>query len=530
MKVIKTFIAIMALACAFVNTAYADLNDGLVAYYPFSGNANDESGNGYHGEVRGAISTQDRCGNPNSAYLFYEEGNDKDGGYIYIGDVDALDGIPQFTAVATILPLESVSLSDPVIVKLDTCVGQWGGMHAVIYDNLIDFTMHNDYDNRLRGSSREVTVGEWQHVAWVFDGLASVLKDKLKIYYNGVQQDVSFIYTYPHAHTPYTDKPLLIGRTRASTCRTFYFDGIIDEVRIYNRALSDQEIMQLHNIDMSQCNHPPVLDPIGNKAGFEGTLLQFDITAKDPDPGDILTFGASNLPPGASFDPISAIFSWIPNYGQAGNWENVEFSVQDNGKPVEIDAELITITVGNVNRAPQFSSIGTQSVLENQLLTFKVNCTDPDGDNIILSCGELPTGASFDSISGLFSWRPDYWMAGNYTVAFSATDDGDPNLTNDLYVFISVGDVVAPGEMIEEIVEIVTSAGLNLSEELVNSYVANVKKVPIFIEMNRLTPAVNQIDAFIDKIDKDITNGKIDGEVGNDLINKATQVKQQIMP
>ena len=44
--------------------------DGLIAYYPFNGNANDESGNGNHGTVSGATLTSDRDGNENSSYLF----------------------------------------------------------------------------------------------------------------------------------------------------------------------------------------------------------------------------------------------------------------------------------------------------------------------------------------------------------------------------------------------------------------------------------------------------------------------------
>lgn len=47
-----------------------NLNDGLVAYYPFNGNANDESGNGNHGMVTGAVLAADRFGNTNSAYNF----------------------------------------------------------------------------------------------------------------------------------------------------------------------------------------------------------------------------------------------------------------------------------------------------------------------------------------------------------------------------------------------------------------------------------------------------------------------------
>ena len=47
-----------------------NLNQGLVAYYPFNGNGNDESGNGNHGTVYGATLTKDRFGNSESAYSF----------------------------------------------------------------------------------------------------------------------------------------------------------------------------------------------------------------------------------------------------------------------------------------------------------------------------------------------------------------------------------------------------------------------------------------------------------------------------
>ncbi|MBF0111389.1 MAG: hypothetical protein HQK74_01480, partial [Desulfamplus sp.] len=62
-------IMVMA-SLSLIVTAQADLNDGLVAYYPFNGNANDESGKGHHGTVTGATLTADRNGKANSAYSF----------------------------------------------------------------------------------------------------------------------------------------------------------------------------------------------------------------------------------------------------------------------------------------------------------------------------------------------------------------------------------------------------------------------------------------------------------------------------
>ena len=69
-----TVCAVIFLFCGIVN---AEINDGLVAYYPFNGNTNDESGNGHNGIVNGtgATLTNDRFGNANKAYSFNGTGS-----------------------------------------------------------------------------------------------------------------------------------------------------------------------------------------------------------------------------------------------------------------------------------------------------------------------------------------------------------------------------------------------------------------------------------------------------------------------
>jgi hypothetical protein len=113
----------------------------------------------------------------------------------------------------------------------------------------------------------------------------------------------------------------------------------------YKTRFDDLRFDTSQALGLSAGNNPSMLDPIGNKTGSEGQLLEFTISATDPDAGNVLTFSASNLPDGATFDPETATFSWTPNYDQAGNYENIEFSVMDNGDPIEIDTELITITI-----------------------------------------------------------------------------------------------------------------------------------------------------------------------------------------
>ncbi len=272
------------------------------------------------------------------------------------------------------------------------------------------------------------------------------------------------------------------------------------------------------------CNNAPVLDPIGNQTVAEGQPLEFAVTASDPNGGDVLTLSASNLPLGATFEAATGVFSWTPGYDQAGNYENVEFSVVDNGDPIEVDVELITITVGDVNRAPVFVAIGPKDISENETLTFAVQARDPDGNDVGYTAASLPSGANFDATTQTFSWTPDFTQEGNYTVNFYASDDGIPNLSTNAQVLITVGDVPTALELADTLVDIVTSGDLELPQEVENSYMANLKKLQIFLEGSKVTPAVNQLEAFIHKIEQDMAHATISTEEGGILIALANDL------
>jgi len=62
--------AVCVVVFLFCGITHAGLSDGLVAYYPFNGNANDESGNGHNGTVHGATLATDRLSHTNGAYYF----------------------------------------------------------------------------------------------------------------------------------------------------------------------------------------------------------------------------------------------------------------------------------------------------------------------------------------------------------------------------------------------------------------------------------------------------------------------------
>lgn len=105
-------------------------------------------------------------------------------------------------------------------------------------------------------------------------------------------------------------------------------------------------------------NQPPVLDPIGDKSVKEGQPLQFTISATDPN-DDSLTYSASNLPLGASFDPQTHAFSWTPD--TAGTYPNIHIEVSDGELT---DSEDITITVNGVNESYDVNNDGAVNVLD----------------------------------------------------------------------------------------------------------------------------------------------------------------------
>jgi Putative Ig domain. len=182
-------------------------------------------------------------------------------------------------------------------------------------------------------------------------------------------------------------------------------------------------------IAVGNTNVPPVLEYIGGKSIDENQYLSFTINAIDEDSGDTLTYSASGLPLGASFNAQTRQFSWIPTYNQSGT-HNVVFEVTDG---TFIDAELVQIVVNNVNIAPVLVPIGNMTVNENSELSFIVTATDHDKDNLEYSVSNPSHIGSFNSITHEFRWTPDYDDAGTYNLTFTASD-GDLSDSETIYI------------------------------------------------------------------------------------------------
>jgi beta propeller repeat protein/parallel beta-helix repeat protein len=187
--------------------------------------------------------------------------------------------------------------------------------------------------------------------------------------------------------------------------------------------LSDSETIHL---DVVNVNMAPVLNPVADQSIPEGQMLEFTVEGTDPD-GQALTYTAGYsiqdlIQLGAVFNFETRTFTWTPSFDQAGSY-TIPFTVSDGELT---DTKLVNIVVQNTNRMPILMAIGNKDAYENQNLQFSVDALDPDGDSLTYSAADLPTGATFDSATRIFSWTPGTGQSGTYTVTFTVSDGNLP--------------------------------------------------------------------------------------------------------
>jgi hypothetical protein len=193
---------------------------------------------------------------------------------------------------------------------------------------------------------------------------------------------------------------------------------------------------QSFHVVVRAANTAPVMLPVGNRIVAENALLDLQLAANDPD-SDVLTWSASNLPPGAVLDPVTGRLQWQTNYFSAGTYNGIVLTVSDGSAS---STETIGITVAPTNQAPKFSALPPLGTQEKNLLQFNLVAGDADGDGLIYApLSTLPQGAEFDGSNGRFTWIPSYNQAGDYTFTFTASDAyGAQDI---LDVKVSVADV-----------------------------------------------------------------------------------------
>ena len=211
------------------------ITNGLVAWYPLDGNATDMSTNSNDGTIYGASPTTDQHGLPNRALLF--DGNDD---YIQAAYSSAISN-PNFSYSLWAKPTQTTSSH---------------GSPITFRENGKGFNLYKKPNNTWSywiGNGGWVTIGNqaitlsWTALAFTYDGT------NFKAYQNG-----SLVTSTTGSFLLNQSRPLRIGAgATESNNPNYYFNGSVDEVRIYNRSLSASEISSLYTIENTAPNSPP---------------------------------------------------------------------------------------------------------------------------------------------------------------------------------------------------------------------------------------------------------------------------------
>ena len=271
--------------------------NGLVAYYPFSDAslslAQDASGRGHDGSNFNALATQDHNGR-NTAYAFGKIG------YLDMGDVNWVEDIDNLTISAWIKSHSYPSPNNNPDRNRNALASKWisGGSSSENSFMLSDVgpVTAGDSGGRIsllvgnggnsgRGLAASHTLDntQWHHIAAVFhNGIQEVFVDGQSV------GSAELYYTYLHdtlvgpiRHIPSSATALLIGSWRPDQGYPS-FDGALDEMRFYDRALSQTEIRQLRHSD-------------GYTKATLNTPLPLTLQGFDAD-NDALSFKITSLP------------------------------------------------------------------------------------------------------------------------------------------------------------------------------------------------------------------------------------------
>jgi Concanavalin A-like lectin/glucanases superfamily len=240
MKTIRIiFIVIFGLSLQLVTSCEdqnsSTLGNGLLAFYNFNNNIEDQSGNGHNGTAFGG------------SYIFELDGNgtykfNGNGDYIKVNNSSLLNPINAITISLWFNPIDYYGTgNDALVLKPFTShtapyyqyiLGIAGSYGINPYTFGFCVNVNGVYTG-INSGANTWTEGNWYHVVGMYDG------QTLKLYVNGVLKSS---YAAEGTITVY-DSDLFLAKQANIAVTT---PGIIDNVRIYKRALSEKEIMEIY--------------------------------------------------------------------------------------------------------------------------------------------------------------------------------------------------------------------------------------------------------------------------------------------
>ena len=215
-----------------VHNLYNREANGAVAYYPFNGNANDESGNSYNGNVSGATLATDRFNQSEKAYNFIFNGFSSD--KIEVSGTSGINFSSGGFSISAWIKFSGpgvVGNNYPIFSK-HIC-GEQSGYILMLYNDKLTFWLAGTGGYNVLSTPDNYTDNSWHQVVAVYDDLNQY------IYVDGLlKNSVPFIYSV------YNSANWALGGYNGCNGG---FNGKVDEIKIHHRPLSAVEILEEYN-------------------------------------------------------------------------------------------------------------------------------------------------------------------------------------------------------------------------------------------------------------------------------------------
>ena len=304
----KKLLTLLSVCMVSICFGQVNLNVGLRAYYPFSGNASDVSGNNNNPVFNNAVLTADRAGNPNSAYHFNGSSS-----YMKVLNSPTINFVNKMSIALWVKPTgfyTGTCYNNMMVIKgdMDYLPEYYFMRFSDVYTGCTapTTTQERFYSTGTIAATPIIQLNRWYSVVWTYDGTSSKLYVDCELKQDTYIPGLGFTNAYD----------LYIGHLN-NAAFPYWLNGDLDEIRLYDRVLNQDEVNVLGG-----CSVVPTTTVNDYTA----------VTALNPCTNELLVEDASKYNAGdtvvlmqmkgADFDSTNtAAFGTVSDYKNAGNYE-----------------------------------------------------------------------------------------------------------------------------------------------------------------------------------------------------------------